>query len=101
MLYGIYGIKDRRIGAFLSIWISNNDQTAIRMVKAANLEERPNEANSFPEDRELWRIGTFHDLDGTLVSDMKHLIDLPQKKEEEQYGRDYKQTTILQPNEQA
>ena len=44
-----------------------NDEIAIRSIKKAANDVQPNAVNDFPEDKELWCLGTF-DEDTGLIS---------------------------------
>lgn len=81
MKMGVYAIKDTKIG-FMNPWLSHNDQTAIRTYKTAQEEIEPNSINTNPEDKELWKLGTFNDNTGHIEAEVEFLMGYSGGKEE-------------------
>ena len=73
MKYGIYSIKDTKIG-FMNPFYSHNDGTALRDFTNGANDAQKNAINTNPEDKELWRLGEFDDQTGEIKSEVKYLI---------------------------
>ena len=81
----IYSIKDVKAGFMNPIYLQN-DEIAIRSIKKAANDIQPNAVNDFPEDKELWCLGTF-DEDTGLISAIQpkflvRVIDFIEKRGE-------------------
>lgn len=81
----IYSIKDVKAGFMNPIYLQN-DEIAIRSIKKAANDVQPNAVNDFPEDKELWYLGTF-DEDTGLISAIQpkflvRVIDFIEKRGE-------------------
>lgn len=81
----IYSIKDTKAGFMNPIYLQN-DEIAIRSIKKAANDVQPNAVNDFPEDKELWYLGTF-DEDTGLISAVQpkflvRVIDFIEKRGE-------------------
>lgn len=81
----IYSIKDVKAGFMNPIYLQN-DEIAIRSIKKAVNDVQPNAVNDFPEDKELWYLGTF-DEDTGLISAVQpkflvRVIDFIEKRGE-------------------
>ena len=81
----IYSIKDTKAGFMNPIYLQN-DEIAIRSIKKAANDVQPNAVNDFPEDKELWCLGTF-DEDTGLISAIQpkflvRVIDFIEKRGE-------------------
>lgn len=80
MKFGVYSIKDLKTG-FLPVTIEYNDDSAIR-----NFEHACSNADSLffthPSDYQMWKLGSYDNETGELISDMKFLCDAPVKKGE-------------------
>ena len=81
----IYSIKDVKAGFMNPIYLLN-DEIAIRSIKKAANDVQPNAVNDFPEDKELWYLGTF-DEDTGLISAVQpkflvRVIDFIEKRGE-------------------
>lgn len=61
----IYAIKDVKIG-FMNPFYLENDEVAIRTFKKAANDMATNSVNDFPEDKELWCLGSF-DTDTGII----------------------------------
>ena len=66
MKLGIYSIKDTKIG-FMNPFYQNNDEVALRTFKNACNDTQPTAANINPEDKELYKLGTFDDSTGEVI----------------------------------
>lgn len=64
-MLNIYCIKDTKAG-YMSPFYLQNDDIAIRSFKKAANEVQSNAVNDFPEDKELWFLGTFDELTGKI-----------------------------------
>lgn len=65
----IYSIKDTKAG-FMNPFYLQNDEVAIRSIKkAANDTTKVNAVNEFPEDKELWYLGTFDEDTGAITGE--------------------------------
>ena len=64
-MLNIYCIKDTKAG-FMTPFYLQNDDIAIRSFKKAANEVNPNAVNDFPEDKELWFLGTFDERTGKI-----------------------------------
>lgn len=62
----IYCIKDTKSG-FMNPFYLQNDEIALRSFKKAANEPTPNAVNDFPEDKELWHLGTFEETTGQIT----------------------------------
>lgn len=67
MINTIYSIKDTKIG-FTAPFTMQNDAVAVRAFSASAQAQQPNPVNTFPEDKELWKMGTFDDQTGVITS---------------------------------
>lgn len=72
MKYGIYAIKDTKIG-FMNPFYSHNNQTAVRSFTNGANDTIKNEINTNPEDKELWRVGEFDDQTGEIKAEIEFL----------------------------
>lgn len=70
MILNLYAIKDTK-GPFTQPIVYPNDEFALRAFIAAVRSSQPNAANTFPEDKQFFRIGMLDDSTGKLVSDIK------------------------------
>lgn len=70
MILNLYAIKDTK-GPFTQPIVYPNDEFALRAFIAAVRSSQPNTANTFPEDKQFFRVGTYDDENGKLVSDVK------------------------------
>lgn len=64
-MLNIYCIKDTKAG-YMSPFYLQNDEIAIRSFKKAANDVQPNAVNDFPEDKELWFLGTFDERTGKI-----------------------------------
>jgi len=73
-MLNIYCIKDTKSG-FMNPFYLQNDEIAIRSFKKASNDTQPNAVNDFPEDKELWYLGTFDERTGLITgTDPKFLV---------------------------
>lgn len=61
----IYCIKDVKAGFMNPFYLQSHD-IAIRSFKKAANDAQPNAVNDFPEDKELWYLGTFDERTGII-----------------------------------
>lgn len=75
----IYAIKDTKV-AFMAPYVQQNKDVALR-----NFKNAVNDVNSTiylnPEDYELWKLGTYNDVDGHIETDLMYIAN----------GAEYKQ----------
>ncbi len=64
-MLNIYCIKDAKAG-FMTPFYLQNDDIAIRSFKKAANDVQSNAVNDFPEDKELWFLGTFDERTGNI-----------------------------------
>ena len=64
-MLNVYSIKDIKIGYMDPIYMQNDD-VAIRSFKKWVNDIKPNVVNEFPEDKELWFLGTFDERTGKI-----------------------------------
>lgn len=66
MISMVFSIYDNKAGAFASPFLQGNEEVALRGIKTV-MAERPQDMMSrYPEDFELFYLGTFDDHDGKL-----------------------------------
>ena len=65
----IYSIKDDLLG-FSQPFLSNSEAVALRSFIASVRASEPNAANTFPENKSLYRLGTINIESGSIVSDV-------------------------------
>lgn len=68
----LYSIKDVCVG-FSQPFACINDDVALRQFIATVRAERPNFCNTFPEHKELWKLGHMDDQDGKIFSKPKFM----------------------------
>lgn len=73
MIYGLYSVKDIKI-SMMTPFSEHSDNTAIRLFTNSKKAETPNAVNTNPEDKELWKIGTFDDQTGKITEDLKFIM---------------------------
>lgn len=69
----IYAIKDTKTG-FMNPFYLQNDEVAIRSFKKAANEIQPNAVNDFPEDKELWYLGTYDSDTGVIKGEVPKFL---------------------------
>lgn len=72
MILNLYAIKDTK-GPFTQPIVYPNDEFALRAFIAAVRSSQPNAANTFPEDKQFFRVGSMDDETGTLMPGIKLL----------------------------
>lgn len=73
MIVGIYSVRDELVG-FGKPFVMPSDDVAIREFKKAVVAEAPNDINTNKADTVLFKLGTFDDQSGAIVSDHIQLI---------------------------
>lgn len=64
----LYSIKDAKSGNFANPFSSYNDQVAVRDFKILCKDKNPNNlVGAYPEDFDLFRVGSFDDKTGEIV----------------------------------
>jgi len=63
----IFAIRDLKIGAYKSPFVARNAGDATRMLQGA-VRAGNSQLSEYPQDFELYYIGTFNDLSGQLDS---------------------------------
>lgn len=69
MKIGLYALKDMKVG-YMSIIQEANDECAKRSFLNLLTDSTPNIVNRNPGDYEMWRIGTYDNESGEVVSDL-------------------------------
>lgn len=64
MIYGLYAIKDEKIG-FLQVMQDTNDNTALRNFQFA-MTRKDTMYNGFKQDFKLYKIGEFDSVSGVI-----------------------------------
>lgn len=72
MIYGLYAIKDEKIG-FLQVMQDNNDNTALRNFQFA-MTRKDTMYNGFKKDFKLYKIGEFNTVSGVIHAFEPHLL---------------------------
>lgn len=70
MIMDVYAIKDKKV-RFMSLFTQANEEVAKRNFKntVANTEMKLD-----PADYELWKLGTYNDLTGSIMPESKFII---------------------------
>lgn len=68
----LYAVKDNKVG-FSQPFVCPNQAFALRMFITSVRSDKPNAANTFPEDKELWKVGELDDQTGRLTSDLAQI----------------------------
>lgn len=68
----IYAIKDVKCG-FSQPFVMVNDNVALRGFIGSVQSPTPNLANSFPEDKQLWKLGELDDQTGEYKEDVRYM----------------------------
>ena len=74
-MMSVYSIKDCKSQTFSGLYPIANDALAIRAFSSEDIKNNYRMIKEFPGDFQLFRIGTFDDVTGVLVSDVKHVAD--------------------------
>ena len=69
----IYAIKDVKAG-FMNPFYLQNDEIAIRSFKKAANDVQSNAVNDFPEDKELWYLGTYDEDTGLITGEQPKFL---------------------------
>lgn len=69
----LYTIKDTLVGFINAPFPSENDETAKRLFVSLAKESQDNLVNTFPENKELWRVGYIDKNTGNLISAVQFL----------------------------
>lgn len=72
MKISLYSVKDTLVG-FSQPFCSVNDATALRMFISSVRSKEQNACNTFPENKELWKLGDIDDQTGKIKSDVVFL----------------------------
>lgn len=68
----LYAVKDVLVG-MSQPFCAQNEAVARRMFIGSAQAQTPNLVNTFPENKELWKIGDYDDQTGALTSDIKFI----------------------------
>lgn len=71
MVKPVYSIRDRKTECYMSLFVCDNDKVAQAQVTMSLRAESI--VSEFPEDYTLYRLGSFNDSTGELVSDV-HVV---------------------------
>lgn len=80
----IYSIKDAKVGVYQSPFYAQNHAVAVRTLKSAVNDDTKTNLTLYPEDFQLFHVGTFDDVTGELTSNVEFVanaVDLKNKKE--------------------
>ena len=66
----LYTIKDNLVGFCNPPFQCPNDETAKRLFASLAKEQQPNLINTFPENKELWKLGEMDENTGAIISDV-------------------------------
>ena len=72
MKINLYAVKDVLVG-FSEPFCAQNDAVARRMFIGSAQAQTPNLVNTFPENKELWKIAEYDDQTGTMSNDVVFL----------------------------
>lgn len=70
----LYSVRDTLL-CYSQPFPAENEQVALRMFIASVRSPQPNACNTFPENKELWKIGSFDDKTGKLYTDLRHIAN--------------------------
>lgn len=89
----LISIYDKKAQFFDKPVQTQNEETAIRMITNTMQDEKSQQLQmcKTPEDFALYILGDFDDNDGSILSNVKHIIDLnfillPNKEEKQQHA---------------
>lgn len=68
----LFSIKDVLVG-FSQPFACANEAVALRQFIGSVRAQQPNICNTFPENKELWKIGELDDQTGELTSNIKFI----------------------------
>lgn len=68
----LFAIKDTMVG-FSQPFPAVNEGVALRQFIGSAKAEQPNIVNTYPENKELWKLGVLDDQTGELNSDIKFI----------------------------
>lgn len=68
----LYAVKDVLVG-LSQPFCAQNEAVARRMFIGSAQAQTPNVVNTFPENKELWKIGDYDDQTGAVTSDLKFI----------------------------
>ena len=72
MKLNVYAVKDVLLG-YTEMFSQISDAAALRLFKNSATAATPNGVNTNPEDKELWRLGTFDNETGGIVADKQYI----------------------------
>lgn len=78
----VYAVKDTKVGEFMSPWVSNNEQTALRALRVV-VNEKGTDFDRYAEDMQLYQLGDFDTKTGNLKAELKFIINHIDLKEKE------------------
>jgi hypothetical protein len=70
----LYSIFDSKVNSFAPPFVATNDQEAIRMFKTS-INYGESTLNMYPEDFDLFRLGSFNSESGTFDSQLEKLCN--------------------------
>ena len=70
MKMDLYAIKDNLVG-FSQPFPCHNEGVALRQFIASARAEQPNIVNTYPENKELWKVAVMDDQTGEVSADLK------------------------------
>lgn len=82
MKINLYSVKDTKLGKFAQPFSAPNDDIAIRML-TSTVRASGNTINEFPEDYQLFKLGSYDEDTGKLASDVKFLVNAFELKTKE------------------
>lgn len=70
----IFAIKDLKIGSFTKPFVDTHEQNAIRGFEQV-INDKQSMYAKYPEDFELWKIGSFNDESGKVEGNIQCLTN--------------------------
>ena len=71
----LYSVKDTKLGSFAQAFNAPNEAIAKRMVQST-VNAKGNQINEYPEDFQLFKLGSYDDQTGELTSDVKFILNV-------------------------
>lgn len=77
----LYALKDLKVG-YMNVIQEANDDVARRNFRNLLTDPTPNVVNRNPGDYEMWRIGTYDNESGEVVSDLSFICNASTERSE-------------------
>lgn len=83
MRLDIMAIKDVKMGKMCQPFFTQNVEVAKRMVKSTiSIDKENNNLYKYPEDFQLFKLGTFNEEEGTIESKVEFITNITELKGE-------------------